>query len=85
MAKKTLQQCKSGNDFVAYAESHGGRVDHQTGSHAIVRGPNGGICPVPMHAHEIATGTRHSIIKLFAAIGLAAIAFIGLLAVWPIF
>jgi predicted RNA binding protein YcfA (HicA-like mRNA interferase family) len=79
--KQNLDQLKSGKDFVRYAERHGGYVDHQTGSHAIVKGPSGGICPVPMHAKEIPTGTRHSILKMFAAIGLAV--FLGWCAFYP--
>jgi len=65
-----LSRCKTARELVRYAEKHGGYVDRQTGSHAIVKGPSGGICPVPMHAGELATGTRNSIIKTFRAIGL---------------
>ena len=80
MAKKTLEQCKTGRDFIGYAEHRGGYVDRQCGSHAIVKAPSGGTCPVPVHPGEIPTGTRYSIIKRFITIGLAVmILSIGLL------
>jgi predicted RNA binding protein YcfA (HicA-like mRNA interferase family) len=76
MCKKTLDQCKTDRDFVGHAEHHGGYVDHQTGSHMIVKGPSGGICPVPVRHGEYPTGTRRSIKKMFIAIGLALFMFL---------
>ena len=67
---KNLNQCKTGKDFIAYGEKHGGYIDRQNGSHAILKAPGGGTCPVPMHNRELATGTRFSIIKQMIAIGL---------------
>ena len=67
---KNLKQCKTGKDFITYGEKHGGYVDRQTGSHAIMKAPGGGTCPVPMHNRELATGTRIAIQKQFIAIGL---------------
>lgn len=74
--KLDLDHCKTGRDFVSYAEHHDGGVDHQCGSHAIVKGPTGGTCPVPMHPGDIPTGTRHSIMKRFVLIGLAGAVFV---------
>jgi predicted RNA binding protein YcfA (HicA-like mRNA interferase family) len=72
--KKSLEQIKTSKDMIRYAEHHGGQVVRQTGSHAIVQGPSGGICPVPMHNGDLATGTCRSIKKMFLAIGLAVFA-----------
>lgn len=74
-----LTRCKTARELVRYAERHGGYIDRQTGSHAIVKGPSGGICPVPMHAGELAGGTRRSIVKMFRAIGLVVVVLIGIL------
>lgn len=73
MGKKRLEDCRTGRDFVSYAERNGGYVDHQTGSHAIVRAPGGGTVPVTMHNGDIPTGTRHSIMKRFKLLGLAVL------------
>lgn len=81
---KTLNQCKKGKDFVAYAEHNGGEVVRQTGSHAIVQGPSGGICSVPVHPRDLAPGTRHSIIKQFTAIGLGVAILVGIIALLPV-
>ena len=78
MGKKSLSDCKSGKDFIGYAEGHGGYVDRQVGSHAVVKSPSGGICPVPVHNGDLPTGTRRSIIKLFTAIGLAGLVLFAL-------
>jgi predicted RNA binding protein YcfA (HicA-like mRNA interferase family) len=67
--KDDATRCKTSNELVAYARTHGGSVVRQTGSHAIVQGPSGS-CPVPMHNGDIPTGTRCSILKRFRAIGL---------------
>ena len=68
--KKTLEQCKTPQDFISYGEHRGGHIDRQCGSHAIMKAPSGGTCPVPIHNGDIPTGTRHSIIKRFILIGL---------------
>ncbi len=69
MGKKTdLHACRSGSDFLHYSNHHGGQVVRQSGSHAIVRGPHGGICPIPIHPGDLANGTRHAIVKALAII-----------------
>lgn len=75
---RTLDDCRSGKDFIGYAETHGGHVDRQVGSHAVVKSPSGGICPVPVHNGDLPTGTRRSIVKLFMAIGLAGMILVAL-------
>jgi predicted RNA binding protein YcfA (HicA-like mRNA interferase family) len=86
MGKPALEQCRKGKEFIGYAERHGGYVDRQSGSHAIVKGPTGGTCPVPVHPGEIPTGTRRSIMKRFQMIGILILMGICLygLAVLPI-
>lgn len=70
MGKPALEQCRKGKEFIGYAERHGGYVDRHSGGHAIVKGPTGATCPVPVHPGEIPTGTRQSIIKRFRVIGI---------------
>lgn len=69
MAKKSLTQCRSGKEFIAYAASHGAEI-RNGGRHTKVVGPNGGTCPIPNHPGDLPTGTRHSIIKMMTLIGL---------------
>jgi hypothetical protein len=68
--KDNINQCKTGVEIVNYAVSHGGKVDHFTGDHAIVKGPSGGICPTPYRRDDLPTGTRCSILKRYKAIGI---------------
>lgn len=72
MSKKRLDKCKSGKDFVKYAERHqnyrGGR---QKGSHRIIKGTKPGIAVIPVHgSKDLPTGTRHSVIKMLTGIGI---------------
>lgn len=77
MRKKTLEACKTHNDFVSYGKKHGGRVEPGS-RHSKVYGPNGGMAPVPHHKGDLATGTRFAIIKMFIAIGLGCLAIIAI-------
>lgn len=70
MTKKKLEACRSGKDFIDYAARRGAEV-HNGGRHIKIIGPNGGSCPVPNHPGDLPVGTRHSIIKMLALIGLA--------------
>lgn len=70
MAKKRIEQCRSGHDFVKFARKRGAEVQNGKGSHAKVRTGNG-MAIVPRHNKDLANGTRASIIKTFAALGLA--------------
>lgn len=75
---KSLDDCYTRDDFTRYATRHGGEIEYG-GRHPKVRGPNGGICPLPDHGGNKAypPGTRHSIIKMLSAIlGILAILYI---------
>lgn len=66
----SLDKCKSGKDFISYAETHGASVRNGRGSHFMVTTERGGVV-VPYHAsHDLGTGLRHKIVKAFIAIGL---------------
>ena len=68
MAKKDdISRCYTSSQLINYAQSHGGQVVRQSGSHAIVKGQHG-ICPIPCHPGDLAKGTRHAIIKMLAVI-----------------
>lgn len=69
MCKKTLQACRTHEDFCAYAKKHGARIENG-GVHTKIYGPGGGMVPVPRHPGEIGKGLRFSIIKKMALIGL---------------
>lgn len=75
MGKRRLDKCKSGKDFVKYAECHenyrGGR---QKGSHRIVKGIKPGIAVIPVHSNkDLPTGTRKSVVKMLISIGITLI------------
>lgn len=73
MSRKTLEQCKSGKDFLQYATTHGARVRNGNGSHFVASTTKGSVV-VPYHAsHDLGTGLRHKIIKAFLAIGISVI------------
>ena len=69
---KRVEDCRTHKEFVRWATQHGGIVE-PGGRHTKVRGPKGGMAPIPNHRGDLATGTRYSIIKMFVAIGLACI------------
>ena len=77
MCKKTIDACRTHDDFVAYGEKHGGRVVNG-GRHTKVFGPTGGLAPVPHHPGDLAKGTRFSIIKMFIAIGLSCMVIVAI-------
>jgi predicted RNA binding protein YcfA (HicA-like mRNA interferase family) len=64
---------RTGRELLAYAERGGCRV-RQHGSHAIATAPNGQICVIPMHSGDLPTGTRKSILRMLARMGLLAAA-----------
>lgn len=71
MSRKTLEQCKSGKDFISYATTHGATVRNGNGSHFMVTTERGGVV-VPYHANnDLGTGLRHKIIKAFLTIGIS--------------
>lgn len=74
MCKNQINQCRSGKDFIRYAEKHGAIVQPAAGSHFKIKTDNG-MCIVPCHNEDLGIGLRSKIIKLFLAIGLTI--FIG--------
>jgi len=79
MAKKRLEQCRSGRDFVNYATSNGADVRNGKGSHHIVSTDNGS-CVVPLHNKDLGKGLRSKIIKTFVVIGLGILLYLWLVA-----
>ena len=71
MTKNKLSSCRSGEDFIRYAEKNGGEVVGGK-RHAKVRGEDG-ICIVPRHRKDLGIGIRKAIARTFAAIGIAVI------------
>ena len=69
MAKKKLKDCRSGKDFVGYAEKRGAEIRNGKGSHAKVVNKKG-MAIVPRHNKDLATGTRRAVIKAFLAMGI---------------
>jgi predicted RNA binding protein YcfA (HicA-like mRNA interferase family) len=70
-----------GREFVAYAEQRGCKL-RQNGSHVIATARNGQICVVPVHHGDLPTGTRRSILRMFARMGLLAAALASVAAMW---
>ena len=69
MSKKKLNQCRSGKDFIAYADRKGAVIRGGRGSHHIVK-TDKGMCIVPVHARDLGRGLLAKLIKTFTAIGL---------------
>lgn len=69
--KLSTAKIKSGGDAVAYAVKKGCWRRNGHGDHAIV-GNDRGQTVIPLH-RELRTGTRHAILKAFAAMGIAMI------------
>jgi predicted RNA binding protein YcfA (HicA-like mRNA interferase family) len=70
-----------GRDFVQFAERAGCRT-RQNGSHVIATAANGRICVIPCHNGDLPTGTRRSILRMFARMGLLAAALASVAAMW---
>jgi 6-phosphofructokinase len=66
--KMKLDECKTSPEFIRYARQQGGTV--VPGSRHVKIVTDKGLCAIPNHKGDIATGTRHSIIKMLIAIGL---------------
>lgn len=86
MAKKsklTLDDCRSGRDFMAYCARHPEtREMRQNGSsHVVVKGPKPGsaVFPHPERSDPLPTGTRRSVIKMLMLIGLGVFILIAIL------
>jgi predicted RNA binding protein YcfA (HicA-like mRNA interferase family) len=71
---KNLDKCRSGRDFVNYVENHPAAHDiRQSGSHFMAKGPRPGLVVIPVHNGDLPPGTRRSILRMLALIGLAAV------------
>ena len=73
MSKKSAAQCRNGAELADYAESHGAIVERQTGSHRILKLPNGEYEVIPVHRHELVRGLRCKIIKHLLAAGITVL------------
>jgi hypothetical protein len=69
----TPDRCRTAREFDRAIHARHPDVEvRQSGSHRIYRNPdNGQSVPIPQHNGNLPTGTRRSIIKMLAAIGLA--------------
>lgn len=67
---KNLDQLRSGNDFVHYAEKRGADLRNGKGSHCIIRTDRGSAV-VPRHSKDLGKGLRAKLVKVYLAIGLA--------------
>ena len=74
MSKKSVEDCRRGNELVDTAVTQGAEEERQTGSHKIVRLPNGKYVSVPCHSHELGKGLRLKIVKAMLAAGLTVLA-----------
>lgn len=68
--KYSIRGCKSARDFERAIAHQGGEITHG-GRHDIAHDPNGkGSVAIPQHGgDDLATGTRHSIVKALLALG----------------
>jgi predicted RNA binding protein YcfA (HicA-like mRNA interferase family) len=83
--KNNIDQCKTGVEMIDYGVTHGGKLARASGSHYIVEGPTGGICPVPYRRDDLPKGTRCSIVKMFRNIGIVMVLLFLLIAYLPAF
>lgn len=72
MAKHSIDQCRSGKDFLKFAKAHKAEIRNGKGSHVIVSTPKGSAV-VPYHTQDLGPGLRTKLVKVFTAIGLAAL------------
>ncbi len=70
MSKHSASQCSNGIELLDYATKHGASLERQSGSHAIVRLPNGEYESIPQHRHELHKGLKCKIVKHLAAAGI---------------
>ena len=73
---QSVSECRKADEFVRVVERQGGYVDNGGRHYKAHDGEGRGCVAIPRHAGEIATGTRHSIVK-----GLLALGFLGVLLV----
>lgn len=77
--KQDLQSCKTGKDFLAYADHNGANIRNGKGSHFVVE-TDKGSCVVPYHGNQdLGTGLRCKIVKMFVLIGLGIVVYLVIL------
>ena len=70
MAKRSLDKCKSGKDILNYVEQYDDvEIKSGKGSHWKVYNDDG-MCVVPNHNRDLPRGTRFSILKTLAKMGI---------------
>ena len=70
MSKKTIEELRSGKEFVNHALHHQNLIDYrQRGSHFIGETEKGMVV-IPNHDKDLGIGIRKAIIKTMLAIGL---------------
>ena len=73
MSKKTLEQCKSGDDFYRLARRSENLIsERQCGSHVVLTARKGSAT-VARHNGDMAKGTASALRKRFVVIGLAVL------------
>jgi hypothetical protein len=72
MAKKTLDSCRTGDDFLAYAQKRNAAIRNGKGSHFVVSTDTGSVV-VPVHNGDLGKGLACKIRKAFVLIGLVVI------------
>jgi hypothetical protein len=72
MAKKTLDACRTGNDFLAYAQQRDAVIRNGKGSHVMISTDAGSVV-VPLHTKDLGKGLACKIRKMFLLIGLTLI------------
>jgi len=78
MAKKRIEACRSGKDFLKFAQRAGADIRNGKGSHCVVRTERGSTV-VPVHNQDLGKGLRSKLIKTFVVIGLAVVPLVCLL------
>jgi predicted RNA binding protein YcfA (HicA-like mRNA interferase family) len=67
VAKKSLDACRSGSDFLSYAQHQGAEVRNGKGSHAVVSTDRGQTV-IPCHPGDLGKGLACKIRKQLALI-----------------
>lgn len=70
MSKSSVNDCRKGDELVRYALNHGAEELRQTGSHVVVKLPNGEIEVIPSHPHDLGKGLRAKVVKHLIAAGI---------------
>lgn len=73
MSKSSVNDCHKGDELVRYAVSHGAEELRQTGSHVILRLPNGETEVIPNRNKDLGTGLRAKVIKHLIAAGITLV------------